>query len=295
MARPRRTALSNRAVEGLPVGGREAFYWDRDEPAFGVRVYPNGTKVYLVRGRGPGGPKRLAVGRHGTVSADEARRRAAAMLDRIRAGGDRGDGSRRRPDSRRARRALSARTRRGALQAADDKGLPPHHPQAHPAPARQAAGLGARARACGGAALPPAADSGGGERRGGGAVAHVQPGRGVGPGAGREQPLPLREAVPHAPARAVPDRGGVPPPRRDAGRARGRGEAPGPRGGGAQAADADRVPVRRDRQGSAGRTSTSGGTRSGSAIRRRVRARCRCRRGRRGCSPGCRASPATRG
>ena len=90
MARPRQRTLSNRAVEGLPVGEREAFYWDRDEPGFGVRVYPNGTKVYLVRGRGPGGQqKRLAIGRHGTLSADEARRRAAAMLDRIRAGDDR--------------------------------------------------------------------------------------------------------------------------------------------------------------------------------------------------------------
>ena len=88
MARPRQTALSNRAVEKLPVGEREAFWWDRDEPGFGVRVYPNGTKVYLVRGLGPGGQqKRLAIGRHGTLSADEARRRAAAMLERIRAGG----------------------------------------------------------------------------------------------------------------------------------------------------------------------------------------------------------------
>ena len=41
-----------------------------------------------MQGRGPEGSKRVAVGRHGVISADEARRRAAAMLIRIRSGDD---------------------------------------------------------------------------------------------------------------------------------------------------------------------------------------------------------------
>ena len=65
---------------------REEFYWDRDLPGFGIRVYPSGSKVYLVQAQGPGGRRRLTVGRHGTISADEARRRGAAILTRIRAG-----------------------------------------------------------------------------------------------------------------------------------------------------------------------------------------------------------------
>ncbi|MDE0385044.1 MAG: Arm DNA-binding domain-containing protein [Defluviicoccus sp.] len=85
MARLRRSTLSNRVVDRLPVREREAFYWDRDLPGFGVRVYPSGTKVYLVQGNGPGGARRVTVGRHGTFSADAARRRGAELLVRIRA------------------------------------------------------------------------------------------------------------------------------------------------------------------------------------------------------------------
>ena len=58
----------------------------RDLPGFGVRVYPNGTRVYLVQGRGPRGSKRITVGRHGLISADEARRQGAAHLTRIKSG-----------------------------------------------------------------------------------------------------------------------------------------------------------------------------------------------------------------
>ena len=86
MARLRQRTLSNRMVEGLPVCEREELFWDRDLPGFGVRVYPSGAKVYLVQSRTAHGTRRATVGRHGTISADEARRRAASMLTRIRAG-----------------------------------------------------------------------------------------------------------------------------------------------------------------------------------------------------------------
>ena len=86
MARLQQKSLSNRVVDGLPIGEREVIYWDRDQPGFGVRVYPNGTRVYLVQGRGPGGSKRITVGRHGMISADEARRQGAVHLTRIKAG-----------------------------------------------------------------------------------------------------------------------------------------------------------------------------------------------------------------
>ena len=86
MARLERTSLSNRVVDGLPAADRDVIYWDRDLPGFGVRVYPSGARVYLVQSRGPDGSKRVAVGRHGVISADEARRRGASMLTRIKAG-----------------------------------------------------------------------------------------------------------------------------------------------------------------------------------------------------------------
>ena len=86
MARLERKSLSSRVVDGLAAGDKETVYWDRDLPGFGVRVYPNGAKTYLVQGRGPRGSKRITVGRHGLIPADEARRRGAALLIRIKAG-----------------------------------------------------------------------------------------------------------------------------------------------------------------------------------------------------------------
>ena len=92
MARLEQRSLSNRVVDGLPAGDKEIIYWDRDLPGFGVRVYPNGAKTYLVQGRGPRGSKRITVGRHGTIPADEARRQGAVLLTRIKAGEEPGSG-----------------------------------------------------------------------------------------------------------------------------------------------------------------------------------------------------------
>ena len=67
---------------------KDAVFWDRDLAGFGVRVHATGRKVYVVQSRGPGGPKRVTLGRHGELSADEARKRAAGVIDRIKRGED---------------------------------------------------------------------------------------------------------------------------------------------------------------------------------------------------------------
>ena len=85
--------LSNRTVAALRVT-RDTVFWDRDLTGFGVRVYPSGGKVYIAQARGPDGPnkrnepKRVRIGRHGVVSAEQARRRAALIIARIKAGED---------------------------------------------------------------------------------------------------------------------------------------------------------------------------------------------------------------
>ena len=53
---------------------------------FGVRVYPSGAKVYLVQTRVGGKTKRLTIGRHGLVSAEDARLEAAELISRIKRG-----------------------------------------------------------------------------------------------------------------------------------------------------------------------------------------------------------------
>ena len=78
--------LTKRAVDALSVKEKDAVFWDRDLAGFGVRVHATGRKVYVVQSRGPRGPVRVTLGRHGALSCDEARKRAAPVIDRIRRG-----------------------------------------------------------------------------------------------------------------------------------------------------------------------------------------------------------------
>ena len=86
MPRLKKRSLSNRVVDALTPGEKEFMCWDRELPGFGVRVYPNGCKSYMVQRKGPRGMKRIAIGRHGMISADEARQEGAVVLTRIEAG-----------------------------------------------------------------------------------------------------------------------------------------------------------------------------------------------------------------
>ena len=85
MGTPTSLTLSNRAVEKLTVE-RDTVFWDRELTGFGVRVYPSGGKVYVAQARGPDGPKRVTVGRHRVLSAEQARQRAALVIARVKAG-----------------------------------------------------------------------------------------------------------------------------------------------------------------------------------------------------------------
>ena len=85
---PRRSdiKLTKRVVDALRVETNDAVFWDRELAGFGVRVYATGRKVYVVQSRGPWGPKRVTLGRHGEMSCDEARKQAALVIDRIKRG-----------------------------------------------------------------------------------------------------------------------------------------------------------------------------------------------------------------
>ena len=86
MARLNGTTISRRTVEALRVGERETVYWDHELSGFGVRVYPSGTKVYLVQTRSGGRSRRVTIGRHGVLSAEQARRKVAQFIANIKAG-----------------------------------------------------------------------------------------------------------------------------------------------------------------------------------------------------------------
>ena len=88
MARFETRTISRRTVEALKVE-KDTVFWDRELSGFGVRVYPSGSKVYVVQTRANGkAAKRVTVGRHGVLTAEEARRRAAVIVARIKAGED---------------------------------------------------------------------------------------------------------------------------------------------------------------------------------------------------------------
>ena len=80
--------LTKRTVDALKVDGKDAVFWDRELAGFGVRVHVTGRKTWVVQSRGPGGPKRVTLGRHGELSCDEARKQAALIIDRIKRGED---------------------------------------------------------------------------------------------------------------------------------------------------------------------------------------------------------------
>ena len=98
---PRRSELtiSKRTVDGLSVEGKDAVFWDRYLAGFGVRVYPTGRKIYVVQSRGPGGLRRVSLGRHGELAAEQARKKAVGVIDRIKLGED--------PDSGLPKRSLT--------------------------------------------------------------------------------------------------------------------------------------------------------------------------------------------
>ena len=86
MAKLQYRTISKRTVDGLSVEDKDTVFWDRELPGFGVRVYPTGSKVYVVQCRTHGKSKRVTLGRHGVISADQARRKAALTIARIKGG-----------------------------------------------------------------------------------------------------------------------------------------------------------------------------------------------------------------
>ena len=80
--------LTKRTVDALEVEAGDALFWDREMAGFGVRVHATGRKTYVVQSRGPRGPRRVTLGRHGETSCEEARKQAALVIDRIKRGED---------------------------------------------------------------------------------------------------------------------------------------------------------------------------------------------------------------
>ncbi|PJE30421.1 Site-specific recombinase XerD [Pseudooceanicola antarcticus] len=80
--------LTKRSVEALPVDGRDYIVFDCDVIGFGVRVSPTGRKSYLIQYRVGGRTRRFTLGKHGTLTAEAARKLAVQRLGEVAHGED---------------------------------------------------------------------------------------------------------------------------------------------------------------------------------------------------------------
>lgn len=92
--------LSKRVVDGLEINPTDYFVWDSEMPGFGIRVLPSGRKSYLIQYRDIGRrTRRKIIGRHGTVTADDARKQARILLAGISQGANPAEDLARRRDA----------------------------------------------------------------------------------------------------------------------------------------------------------------------------------------------------
>jgi integrase len=83
-----KTRLTKRSVEAIAAEDRAVLAWDTEIPGFGVKVTPRGARVYVLQYSHRNRDRRCTIGRHGDVTAEEARKEATALRGIIARGGD---------------------------------------------------------------------------------------------------------------------------------------------------------------------------------------------------------------
>src|SRR4029077_5210290 len=82
------TRLSKRSVEAITPGARDVFLWDSEVRGFGVKVTPKGARIYVLQYSRRNRDRRVTIGRHGDLTAEEARTKAIRLRGIIADGGD---------------------------------------------------------------------------------------------------------------------------------------------------------------------------------------------------------------
>jgi integrase len=81
--------LTKRFVDALKPVERDTLYRDDDLTGFALRLKPSGARTWVVQYRNSAGrTRKLALGRVGVLTPDEARQRARKVLGRVADGGD---------------------------------------------------------------------------------------------------------------------------------------------------------------------------------------------------------------
>ncbi|WP_227672790.1 Arm DNA-binding domain-containing protein [Komagataeibacter sp. FXV3] len=58
--------LNKKTVTAATPEAKDYFLWDDSIPAFAVRVWPSGRKVYVIHYRSGGRLRRYTIGQHGS-------------------------------------------------------------------------------------------------------------------------------------------------------------------------------------------------------------------------------------
>src|SRR5215216_4774093 len=84
-------ALTKRAIDSMTYQGKDGqrqVTWDDELSGFGVRVYPNGKKVFVLSYRVAGRKRLMTLGTYGHYTVDQARKLARTHLVAIDGGID---------------------------------------------------------------------------------------------------------------------------------------------------------------------------------------------------------------
>ena len=72
--------ITKRSVDNFAPRAKSYFEWDSEIKGFGVRIMPSGTKTYQIQYRKGGRTRRASIGRHGNITAEQARNRAKELM-----------------------------------------------------------------------------------------------------------------------------------------------------------------------------------------------------------------------
>ena len=82
--------ITKRTVGNLKCspGKDRTLFWDTEIRGFGVAAFKSGAKVYVVQYRKDGRSHRFALGKHGPLTAEQARSKARETLGKVIGGAD---------------------------------------------------------------------------------------------------------------------------------------------------------------------------------------------------------------
>ncbi|MFO1086517.1 MAG: tyrosine-type recombinase/integrase [Reyranellaceae bacterium] len=81
--------ITKRFVDSVQANGSDQVFWDTEVKRFGLRVLPSGVKTFVLQYRnGQGRTRKIALGRMGELTADEARSKALKLRAAIKDGID---------------------------------------------------------------------------------------------------------------------------------------------------------------------------------------------------------------